>query len=331
MANTGLAFLGSLRIQAQQRADMVNSQFVSTVEWNRYLTASFKELYDLLITSYGDEYYMATPYNFSTVSNQTLYTLPDGLTTVDTETSLVAAPFYKLFGLELKVTASPDSWVTLRNFTFTERNKYQLTNLYIARGVLAYLYRVVGSNLWLTPIPVGSQNVQMWYAPKPTNLMAEVSCGTTSSSATITTSDTSQLAVGMSVADLVLPQGATQIIPTGATIASIVTNTSFAIAGGTAGATATGYLLGCWSDSTTLDGISGWEEYVVIDAAMKACIKEESSTAQELMAEKMAMKERIQSTAADRDAGLPSRVTDSTSIDLGRGDGWGGIGGGGEW
>src|SRR5882672_837990 len=123
MANTGLVPLGSLRIQAQQRADMVNSQFLTTPEWNQLLTSSYKELYDLLITAYGEEYFLASPYRFQTSSSTQLYPLPDGLTTIDSESSQVAVPFYKMSGLDLKVTGSPDSWVTLRKFEFTERNK----------------------------------------------------------------------------------------------------------------------------------------------------------------------------------------------------------------
>jgi hypothetical protein len=54
----------------------------------------------------------------------------------------------------------------------------------------------------------------------------------------------------------------------------------------------------------TLDGVNGWEEYVVIDAAMKALIKEESDVSA-LMAQKEAIKRRIESMSQNRDAGMP--------------------------
>lgn len=330
MANTGLAQLGSLRLQAQQRSDKVNSNFVTVPEWNQYITSSYKELYDLLITNYGDEYIVAPPYVFQTSGNSQLYNLPDGLTTIDFVSGLPAAAFYKLIGMDLQVTSSPDSWVTLRKFEFTERNKYWLANQYAIYGIITLRYRIVGGKLWLTPVPVPVQTLQMWYVPKPTNLQATIACGTTITSPVITTADTSQLAVGMSVADLILAQGATPVVPVGSTILSIVPSTSFTISANCT-ATTTNYLLAAWSDVTTLDGISGWEEYVVIDAAIKSNLKEETDITG-LMAEKAAMMQRIIDSSSNRDASLPSRVTDTQSIDLGwPGDGsWGG-GWGGNW
>src|SRR4051812_34494215 len=44
----GFASLGEIRLQAQQRADRVNSTFVTKVEWNDYVNQSYHELYDLL-------------------------------------------------------------------------------------------------------------------------------------------------------------------------------------------------------------------------------------------------------------------------------------------
>jgi hypothetical protein len=62
-------------------------------------------------------------------------------------------------------------------------------------------------------------------------------------------------------------------------------------------------------DSDTLDGVSGWEEYVVVDAAIRALQKEESDVG-ELLAEKQALIERINRSAAVRDAGTPRTVSD---------------------
>ncbi len=67
-------------------------------------------------------------------------------------------------------------------------------------------------------------------------------------------------------------------------------------------------------DTDTFDGINGYEEYIIIDAAMKALIKEESD-ASALMAQKQAMIKRIQGAAPNRDAGRGQRVTDIYNID----------------
>lgn len=63
-------------------------------------------------------------------------------------------------------------------------------------------------------------------------------------------------------------------------------------------------------DQSTLDGVSGWEEYIVIDAAIKALQKEESDVSV-LMAQKQAMIARIEAEAENRDAGSPMVVGDA--------------------
>lgn len=82
------------------------------------------------------------------------------------------------------------------------------------------------------------------------------------------------------------------------------------------------------SDSSTLDGISGWTEYVIVDAAIKAKDKEESDV-QVLMAQKQGLVQRIQSAAQNRDAGSPAKVADTQG--LGFGPYGGGYGYGGGW
>jgi hypothetical protein len=74
------------------------------------------------------------------------------------------------------------------------------------------------------------------------------------------------------------------------------------------------------ADGDTLDGVNGWEEYVVVDAALKAKDKEESDVSV-LAAEKAALVGRIEAEAENRDAGAPATVADVRS-DLWPGPGW---------
>jgi hypothetical protein len=62
----------------------------------------------------------------------------------------------------------------------------------------------------------------------------------------------------------------------------------------------------------TLDGISGWTEYVIVDAAIKCAQKEESDVSV-LIAQKQALLNRITSAAENRDAGSSFRVADTLS------------------
>ena len=71
------------------------------------------------------------------------------------------------------------------------------------------------------------------------------------------------------------------------------------------------------AESDTVDGVNGWEEYIVIDVAIKMLAKEESSVTH-LEREKAAMLQRIEEMAQNRDSGAPESITDTSCI----GDDW---------
>ncbi len=66
----------------------------------------------------------------------------------------------------------------------------------------------------------------------------------------------------------------------------------------------------------TLAGVSGWEEYVVVDAAIRCLAKEESDTTA-LERKLMALKQRIEEAAAVRSPAEPSRMVDVYGLDNG--------------
>lgn len=65
------------------------------------------------------------------------------------------------------------------------------------------------------------------------------------------------------------------------------------------------------SDTSVVQGVNGWEEYVIVDAAIKMLVKEESDTTV-LQLAKNQMLQRIEMLASNRDAGLPERTSDVT-------------------
>lgn len=215
--------LAALRTAVRQRADMENSQFVTDAELTSYINQSYFELYDLLVQKYGDNYYVATPSTFVTDGVSLQYNLP--------------ADFYKLLGVDLALSTSSDSYVTLKPFNFTERNRYNAPNTQSLYGVTNLRYRVNGSKLMLTPLPTSGQTIQVWYVPTMTQLAA---------------------------------------------------------------------------DADTMDGVSGWSEYVIVDAAIK-CLQKEESDCAVLMAQKQALISRIENAAENRDAGSPATVADTST------------------
>jgi len=63
------------------------------------------------------------------------------------------------------------------------------------------------------------------------------------------------------------------------------------------------------ADSDAIDGVNGFEEYVIIDAAIKCRIKEETDTST-LIYQKQSIETRINRMADNRDANEPSRIVD---------------------
>lgn len=80
------------------------------------------------------------------------------------------------------------------------------------------------------------------------------------------------------------------------------------------------------SFATGFDGISGWEDYVIIDAALKCAAKQEMDCSV-FIAQKQAMMQRIEWAAANRTASDPMVAPAGWGHNQG-GGGWGGFGGG---
>lgn len=230
---TGKESLAALRLQAQQRADRVNSNFVTVPEWNKYINQSATELQDIMITDYED-YSLAVPYQFTTDGSLNMYDIP--------------ADLYKLMGVDLGQAQNNNARVTVHKFDFIERNRYVYPNITSTfLGVFNLRYRLMGDKLHFIPTPASGQIVTLWYVPRLPIML---------------------------------------------------------------------------KDTDVLDGINGWTEYVIVDAAIKALQKEESDVSV-LMAQKQALLDRIQSSAMNRDAGMPDTISNTRGTNSG---GYGGPG-----
>lgn len=223
--------LGYIRYLSQLRSDMLNSEFITLDEWNSYINQSIYELYDILVTKFGDDYFVADPITFTTTGANN-YALPNG------SNYNLAPAIYKLIGVDCGVAVGNNAWVTLPRYNWIDRNRFIYPQLQAnALGVFNLSYREMGNNLYFIPNPSAGQYIQIWYVPKMSQLLQ----------------DTDML--------------------------------SFSI--------------------------SGWSEYVIVDAAIKALLKEESfDQANALMASKSALLERISTTAANRDVGQPNTISD---------------------
>lgn len=173
---TGELNLGSIRLQAMQRADRVNSNFVTKPEWNKYINQAMYELYDLLITVYED-YYVATPVQFAVDGSTFLYALPNGSNSFLNALSLqsfIPRPFYKLLGVDLALNNSANAFVTVKKFNFADRNRFVYPNTASTiYGVFNLQYRMMGSNIEFIPTPSAGQQIRLWYVPRLKELLAD--------------------------------------------------------------------------------------------------------------------------------------------------------------
>ena len=190
-----------LRDRAKQESDNVGQGVITDTEWNNYLAASYQELYGLVVTAFGNDYFVQAPaagYTFTTDGINEHFALP--------------AEFFKLLAVDIQLSA-PNYWVALKPFQMSERNDF---------GYLG------------TMIPMAGQTLRLLYVPRATVLTADVD---------------------------------------------------------------------------VVDGVNGWEEYIVVDACIKALAKEESDTSS-FVARKAALLERLNGEITNRDAGSPACVAD---------------------
>ena len=244
--------LGQIRLMSQQRADRVNSNFVTLPEWNNYINQAMFELYDLLVTVYED-LYIATPISFVADGTTYLYPLPNGSNTFTnalSNQSFIPQPFYKLIGVDLALKTANNGFVTVNKFNFSDRNRFVYPNTASTiYGVFNLQYRLLGLNqIEFIPTPSAGQSLRIWYVPRLTELLQDT--------------------------------------------------------------------------DTTITGISGWIEYVIVRAAKYALDKEESDTSK-LDAQLLFLKGRIEESAANRDAGMPDTISDVRGAS-GYGSGWSG-------
>lgn len=254
--------LAELQTRCRQRADRLNSNFVTLLEVNSYINQSMYELYDLLITEY-EEYFKAPNAIFYTTGGiQSIYPMPNGILTFlenDGVTPFVAAPIYKLLGLDIglngaNVQTGNNGWVTVDKYNFIDRNRYFYpTPGGTIYGVFNCQYRWMGGNIEFIPTPTANQPFRIQYIPRLPVLLQPTDLTTTS--------------------------------------------------------------------------ISGWLEYVITDVAIKILQKEESDITV-LAAQKVALIQRIEASAMNKDAGRPDTISDSRGNRMWGQGAWGFNGGG---
>lgn len=226
-----LVSLATLRSRAQYAADMVNSGFVTTAEWNGYINYGARRLYDVLTSAFGDDYAIKS-YSVPLVAGQDTYALP--------------TDFFRERAVDVIVAGQN---ISAQRFMFKDRNKYNWANISWASIGCTPLYSIEGANIKFMPAPnITGTGVTLWYIP------------------------TLQVYV----------HGTGSL-----TSASLV------------------------NDDDTIDGVNGYEELIVLEAAIRAKLKEDTD-ASALISQRNEVLAWITDSARNRNAGDPAFVTDVT-------------------
>lgn len=190
--------------------------------------------------------------------------------------------------------------VPLRRYNWAERTRNSVTVR--ARD---YRYRIQKGSIIFTPLPSTNDSIKIFYIPDPRKLESVTPSGVTrGTTTTYTVSSHSFVADDVvNVSGFLADDYNSQQTVQSVTSTTIVTDlNSSALSDPT--------LIG--TVESVFDFYSGWDEYVIIDSAIKILIKEEADVTA-LLLQKNQMRERIITESQNRDAGEPQTVTDVVS------------------
>lgn len=314
-------------------------EVVGDVELNEYINASLGELYDLLISHYGEDYFVADPWEFVADGTADLIPLP-----VD---------FAKCLGIDVRTSSG--CWTRVDPFNFGERNRYSLE---ARSGVTPSIldtnahYRIRDNGIWIEPTPAAGTVFRLHYVPMMPRVVdvgiVDIGISDYDLPFTVTINGEqvacdpfgdpageilSALTPEASVDAFDVGRENVEYNPEGQGYVFRVTVTPGV--GDVIYWSADRYVDGgveyespvtlepsnvVWSGYTS-SRLSQWLEYVVVDCVIKCKAKEESDVSLE-MAQKAALIDRVEKMASNRDLGGPKTVTDTSSYYWPFGRGW---------
>ena len=303
----GLISLAEIRQEAQERSDQLNSNFLSLPEWNQNISKSYKWLYNLLLTKYGEDYYYSVPCSYITTgqfdskTQAQTFPLPNGLTVTDSFTRVQ-------FSGDLHSNTTIDS--------IASTSALSVGQLITGDGISDQTTIVsisTNSIVISQPATASASGVSLTAANIPPAfyklMLAEIALNPGDPNSWVTIKKYERIQQNL------------WNFPNVYTFYGI-TNLRYRISGNnieivplaSSGQTFRIHYAPrpktLMQDTDTVDGVAGYEEFIIIDAAIKAMQKEESDCSL-LMAQRASIIKDIEDTAANRDIGEPETVSDS--------------------
>jgi hypothetical protein len=310
-----LVTLLSLRTQALQRADAVNDPFFTTAEVNQYLNNSYAELYDLLTARVEGEYNLQQYFFRSGSQNQSIGVGAPGVTAFSA--TLLATPIVpgsvQIYNNAFLASDNGSGAITATGLTGTVNYSTGALTLTFATppATMSLVSTIYTGSVMTTdtyPLPINH------YKPRGIDILTSGILGGGYPPARYANVGTWMFQERNQYNFMSNPVAVSQVggVPIlyrllGQTIklipAPTVAQQSYQF-----------WYIPAYSpmvnDSDTVDGVNGWEEYIVLDTVIKMQAKQETDTAPWDMG-KAAMLARIEAMSASRDAGLPQRISDT--------------------
>jgi hypothetical protein len=288
-----------LALQIRQRGDLDGQQNAYGANTNNYITdtelgsiinGSLCEVWDVLIAAYGDNYAWGT-YIIPVVQGTYSYQLP--------------FDFYKEAGVDLALDSTGQNWASVRPYTLRDRNlfSFPLQTALAYAGWQNVRWQIQGQILNFLPQigPLPGQ-VRLLYYPCAPVLVATLPTAYAASTA--------------------YPSGqlvSVSVTTNGETATQVFCALNAGTSGGSApswpvpGAVTDNNILWAYQGpiglfSQTFDGISGFEELLILDATIKCLVKQEADVTS-LAQQRTAFLGKITKMAANRQAGDPMVVS----------------------
>lgn len=181
---SGQINLGYLRYQARLKADMLKSNFVTNDEWNFMINNSVMELYDLLVTKFGEDYFLAPPLIIQSTSALS-YPLPNGtnypnLNGIPNPTGPLAPACYKVYSMDFNSFGAQlnnsQGWISMSRFNWADHNKYNIllgaASNNVSGQYCSFQFREMGDQVFIIPSNSG-QYFRLWYVPLNPQLLQD--------------------------------------------------------------------------------------------------------------------------------------------------------------
>jgi hypothetical protein len=316
--------IADARARADREADDPLNGFVPDREVIRYIQKASQKLWAMLVEAYGTDYYW-TQYNFTLA--------PGAVNGIGSYLDL-PPDFFKLRGIS--TVLNNGLAIPLKPFTMFEREKFRSNPVLVWWGV-EYRYKLEGTQVHIIPSAQGNVSMTMFYTPTCPFMgyggagalsVPASAIGSGAGGALQVSAPAHNLRTGQPVR-WTLGAAGSPALPAGLRADTdyyvlAVDNDRFQLCASQANAMGQGNVTpapiafaGAGSGSNAVDcvfdGINGFDEFIVLDAAIAILGKEESDTAR-LERERAKIENDLRMMAEDRDSAFPGQVQDTQSL-----------------